>query len=160
MTDVQELVAKVEASDVFEQGSLYLCHVFTNVKDGNHDMEVGYYDRKTDKITVFVGDPVVARPPEDVYKDGGAVQELKISDVSIGFAEAQQIAEDFRTAKYNAHPVMQAICVLQQLDEPVWNITLVLATLNMLNIRIHAGSGDIISTDLRNIMDLRQKEDG
>lgn len=161
MTDVHEYIQEVEESEAFETFSrespeAYLVHVFSNVKQGQDGVEVGYYLPGKDAITVFTRAPVKARPPEDVFKEHGTVPRLEIGKVEVGFARARALADEYRKEHYPTHPVMQEICILQQMDVPVWNMTLVTQTLNMLNLRIDAASGAVIRTDMQNILSLRK----
>ena len=82
---------------------------------------------------------------------------LDKGSVSLGLREARDVVEGFRNEKYPAQqPVLQEICILQQAEVPVWNVTLVIGTLNMLNVKVHAETGEILHDHLRNIMDLRK----
>lgn len=162
MSDVHDLVAKVEASEAFRQfkrahKEQYLVHLFCHAKE-EAKVEIGYYGAEDDTITTFTTDPVERKPPEEVFKREGTLEELDLGEVEVGLSRAREIAEAYRREHYPAHPVTQEICILQRLGIQVWNLTLVTSTLNMLNIRIAAHSGEIISAEMRNILDLRAKE--
>ncbi|MBR9700274.1 hypothetical protein GOV11_00205 [Candidatus Woesearchaeota archaeon] len=163
MTDIHELIEKIEKSRPFKEFNKanpdhYLVHAFCHVKQDAGKVELGYYGKKTDKITVFTTDPIESRPPEEVLKESGVLRELDTKILKIGLTEARELAEKHLKEKYAGQQASQEICILQQAEVPVWNITLVLASLNMLNLRIQADSGEITYEDMRNILDLRAKE--
>lgn len=158
-TDIHEQLSSLESSNEFKEFSLhnpdhYLVHVFCQVKGGRVVLEWGYYSEESDMIVVFETDPIKMRPPEKVFKEGGVLVPLSCEKVAVGFEQVREIAEACRRERYQDHPVQQELCILQQ-DPPVWNITLVFHTLNMLNLRIDAQEGKILHEDMRNILDLR-----
>ena len=158
MSDIKQIISDVEGSDAFASFNrntkgFYIVHVFYTEKQG---VELGYYDDKTDRIVVFETDPVVQRPPEEVFKESGTLHKLDITAVSVGLADVRTIARAYMKEHHPTHPLQQEILILQQADVPVWNCTLVTQTLNMLNLKIDATSGAILHEELRNIMDLRK----
>jgi hypothetical protein len=165
-TDVHETVTLIEASPEFQRFNAqnphhYLVHAFASTKSLDGDspaLELGYYGKETDMITVFTSLPIAAREPEEVFKKEGVLAQLDIAAVRIGLSEALRNAERLRSAHYPQHNVMQCFCILQQHDWPVWNITLVLGSLNMLNMKIDAMTGEALSRELQNIMSLRAEE--
>ncbi|MBR9700468.1 hypothetical protein GOV11_01220 [Candidatus Woesearchaeota archaeon] len=163
MTDIHELVETVEKSEPFKKFNKanpdhYLVHAFSHVKQDTGEVELGYYGKETDKITVFTTDPIESKPPEEVLKESGILRALDMKILKIGLTEAREIAEKHLKEKYSGQQASQEICILQQAEGPIWNITLVLASLNMLNLKIQADSGKITHEDLKNILDLRAKE--
>ncbi len=160
MTDVQKMIGDIESTDQFKKWvgahpEHYLVHLFCIVKENIVQTELGYYSKNVDKITVFESESGVMRPPEEVFKEGGELTKLDVDKVKTGLEEARAIAERYRSEKYPDHPLQQQIIILQQAEQPVWNITLVLMTLNMLNLKISAETGEILHEEMRNILDLR-----
>jgi hypothetical protein len=100
-------------------------------------------------------------PAEEVFKEQGVLQPLDLNSLRYGLSEALSVAEVSRKESYSHHPVLQAFCALQHNDDynrPVWNITMVLGTLHMLNMKIDAISGEVLVRDLQNIMSLRANQ--
>lgn len=169
-TDVHEVVERVETSPAFvdfneENPHHYLVHAFVSTKSLTSEvlppLELGYYGKEEDKITVFTSDPVTARPPEEVFKEEGAIAPLDLLSLRQGLLDALRVAERTRAANYAAHATMQGFFILQQSgvhSRPIWNVTLVLATLNMVNLKIDAVTGEVLSRELQNIMSLRANE--
>ncbi len=162
MTDVHDIIDAVEGSDEFREFRArhphpYLAHLFCYAKSGSAPVEIGYYSERDDHIVVFDTKPVRARPPEGAFKEEGVIAPLDLASVGIGLAQARELAAARMRERYPAHPVQQEICILQQGDGPVWNLTIVTATLNLVTMRLDARDGAVLSDELRNIMDMQQK---
>jgi hypothetical protein len=158
MTDVHTTVEEVESSDIFRTFTHsnphhYLVHAFSTGKE----IELGYYGKEDDKITIFKTHPVMMLPAEEVFKQSGTLQKLELDMVRLGLREALEHAEAERAKAYPHHSSMKFICVLQQSDEPTWNITLVTNTLQMINMKISAHSGEMRSREMHSIMDLARE---
>jgi hypothetical protein len=158
MTDVHDTVKRLENSDAFQEFSRsnphhYLVHAFSTGKE----IELGYYGKENDKITVFKTNPVTMLPAEEVFKQQGVLEALNLDMVQLGLHEALERAEAERADAYPRHTTTKSICILQQQDGPVWNITLVTATLQMINVKLSAQSGEVRSRDMRSIMDLARE---
>jgi hypothetical protein len=155
------MVGRVEAAMPFHAyraahpGS-YLAHAFTTAEGKLiQPLELGYY-ADDDTITVFKGDPVMALPPDHVFKDQGTVERLDLGAVRLGPEAALAKAVQEQDERYPKHETRKAVLILQQRDVALWNITLVTATLQMINLRIDAATGAVLSCSLRSIMDLAQ----
>lgn len=159
MTDVHEIVQRVEASPEFQEFSNanphhYLAHVFATSAAEPGPMELGYYSKESDMITVFKTAPIAAMPPEEVFKESGTLRRLDLDAVLLGLAAAMERAEKERASAYPRHPAMKMICILQQQDVPVWNITIVTGTLQMINMKLSATNGELLSRSMQSIMGL------
>jgi hypothetical protein len=118
--------------------------------------EIGYYSKEKDKIIVFVAkDEIERRPEEEAFKKEGVVPTLDIKDVKILMDQARQIAENLRAKEHSAELVSKELVIIQTIDKiPTWNITLITKAFNMLNVRINATNGDVITSQLTSIMNL------
>jgi len=161
---LKDVIRVVEESVEFQGFSQinpthYLVHAFamTTIENGvarPTPVELGYYGKDTDKITVFKTYPIRMLPEEQAFKEKGTIPQLTITDKTMPIMEAIITAERHRAALYPRHLSMKAICILQQKETPVWNITIVTHSLQMANFRIDAESGALISNDLQSLMNL------
>lgn len=154
---LQALVEKSNAYTQFiaEHADAYLVHAFIMHKGTQLQTQLGYFDPKTDLITSFSNEEEVKELGSDKgMGTSGKIAPLELSTVKIEFEEAVAKAKEIIKEHYRAHTVTQQICILQHLETQVWNLTLVTASFGMINIRIDAASGKIISHELRNLMDL------
>jgi len=70
----------------------YLVHAFTIFESENiqEDWQIGYYDKDSDRITVFVvGEKITKNPETEAFKEQGKIiKELKLEDYKI---EAKEV---------------------------------------------------------------------
>jgi len=149
----------------------YLTHVFLmldsfknidnlqqEVKD--HEFQFGYYDPGYDRITTFIlKDTIQVLPDAEVFKEGeNKLNEILIENVKISELEAVEKSLLLIKEKYKAHQPDKIIIILQNLgDFELYNITIVTKSFHILNIKINASSGDIISENLSSVFDLKKK---
>ncbi|MCF7871514.1 hypothetical protein K9L97_00605 [Candidatus Woesearchaeota archaeon] len=122
--------------------------------DKDADWEFGFYNASRDAMTVFETNPVVRTPEQEVFKKSGVLKELDLNLVEVDFDEAMRLCETVRKDKYSSELIAKYIVILQNLHKQLWNITLVTKSFGLINIRIDAKSGDIISSNMTSIGDL------
>jgi len=163
--NVHQAIELIESSPkfksfFFDNKDYYLVHcfvMFENEKRG--EWQAGYYSRKTDKVVVFTaGEEVTKSPEEEVFKKGGVVEPLDASLVKVSLDEALSKAEGVREEKHSAEKVTKRIVILQTIDgEPTWNITLVTHAFSLINVRVHAGSGEVLHTSSSSVLNLGRR---
>lgn len=136
----------------------YLVHHFSMRKGGLYDGQVGYFDQSTKEITTFSKEPVKNLGSDKSFNPEEEIKPLNMKEVNVSFEEALKTAQGVMSEHYSAQNVTQEICILQHLDTQLWNMTMVTNAFNMINIRIDAANGKVISHEQRSIMDLGQKE--
>ena len=164
---LKETIATLEQTEEFhefetENPDHYLVHIFTTAslhESGTKiaPAELGYYGRSKDRITVFKTEPVKRMEEEEVFKEHGTLKKLLMENVQISVASAIDLAVKFQKESYPAHQAMRLICILQEQDRPVWNITIVTNTLQMANYKIDAADGTLLSKDMRSLMSLSKE---
>jgi len=156
---LKEGIAKLEGSKVFkdfldENPDHYLAHAF--MMYGTDEWQIGYYGKKEDKVVVFMvqeGEDVKRNPAEEVFKKPESkIKELNLEDVKIDLEEAIGIADKLMKEKYPVENVTKTIVIVQNLDKVVYNLTIVTHTFNIINVKINAGSGEIISESKHSIL--------
>lgn len=163
--NIQKIIETVEQSNEYQQfkseySNAFLAHIFLTESSGNTQVEVGYYVPSKDQITSFQLNPFKQKPAEDIFKKSGTLQALTLDNITIDYAKVRKLIDKAHAEHYSAHPISKYITILQFLDEPVWNITLVTTTLHFINLRISAASGKILQEDLHNLMDLGTRMQG
>jgi len=144
---------KLIKSEVFKKwekkhNNDFLAHGFFLEENGKSSWQIGYYNKKDDKITPFIvsDKEIVQTEASEIFKRPDAtIEELHVDSIKISSDEALQKARELQKKKYKNDQTMKEIMIAQNLDkEPVFNITLITSTFNALNIRIHAITGKII----------------
>ncbi|MBD3209616.1 PepSY domain-containing protein [Candidatus Woesearchaeota archaeon] len=138
----------------------YLVHCFCTIENKQQSpWQIGYYSRETERIVSFTAGKEVLQGEEDeTFTKQGHVPALDAGKIKVSLEDALAKAEDFRQRSYNAESVTKTIIILQTIDDvPVWNVTLVTHAFSLLNVRVHAGSGKVISTIADSVLNLGQR---
>ncbi|MBN2052443.1 PepSY domain-containing protein [Candidatus Woesearchaeota archaeon] len=163
--NIKDALKKVEASRAFKQfrkehKDYYLVHCFAMVAEGEKDYkwELGYYSEKRDKLVVFeAGQEITMRPEEDAFKKEGTIKKLELGKVKASVAKVLKACDELVQKKYPGKSITKRIIILQNLETQVYNITLVTLSFDILNIRVDAVSGKILSDNIQNIMSLGKR---
>lgn len=137
----------------------YLASCVTIVEGKNvGDWQVGYYIPKKHKITSFVlKEHIESKGEDDVFqKEKTSIKKLNLKKVKINLSKALEILEKLRKKKYSGEFPNKVIAVLQVIeDEPVWNLTLLTTTLKVLNVKLDAVNGSVISDKIENFLSFK-----
>jgi hypothetical protein len=121
--------------------------------------ELGFYSEKADKIVVFETEPKInMRPEEDAFKKEGTIKKLDINKIKLNISKALKICDELVNKKYPHRSITKKIIILQNLDKQIYNITLVTLSFDILNIRIDAINGEVLSDNIQSIMGLGRKD--
>lgn len=136
----------------------YLSYALFMTGEGNDRLEVGYYNRKNDKVTTFCingcgtgRQKIDVKPEENIFKKPDAdVEELDMAGVKMDFPEVVSISQDIQKKKYPAESPIKLIMILQKLDPfgNIYNVTFVTSSFKTLNLKINAENGDVVDEQL------------
>lgn len=160
--EFKEALNRLESSDEIKKlaKDSYLAHGFITLNEKMEPAQpwnIGFYSKKTDKITSFsVTEHVIEELGEqEVFKEPGAiVEKLDAKKIKKTFSEATEEAKKIREEKYKAQTPAKTIVLIQKIKEfgIVWNVTIVTAQFNTLNIKINAENGKLIEDKLTSLM--------
>ena len=167
---VDEALRRIEKSTAFKQlraerPQAYLAHAFiTRSAEGCGNWQVGFYDRTQDRIIVAEvnGDAIFLHPPEEVYKEPGrTILSLKEEDVSVAVADAVATMDTRMREAYVGELSNKDIILLQNLPEwgTVWNITALTTAFQVINFKIDAKSGKILSESRESLTTIGKKDE-
>jgi uncharacterized membrane protein YkoI len=165
---LKNMIKNLEESKIFlefkkSNPEYYLAHCFTMLdeKEKKYEWELGYYSSKKDKLVVFETVPEVRlRDEDDAFTRENIIKHLDMKQVKVSLARALELCDEVTKKNYPAHAITKRIIILQNIDRPVYNITLVMRSFSVLNIKIDAASGEVVSHNLHNLMDLGRWEKG
>jgi len=151
---------RLQESEVFKQWKLnhpaeYLSSCFTVVKKNTiAQWQFHYYNKQDDTITTFdVKKTTTQEAASKIFKKPGElVEELELDKVKISFEDALHKAESL------SHPgeeFTEKIIILQQIQQPLWNISMISSTFNLMNIKISAISGEVLHESFDSLLSLR-----
>jgi len=165
--DLKQALKKLESSNELRKWhsknkNTYFSYAFLIPQEMNDEWQLGFYDKKKDKITTFVisGNKISIRPEEEVFKEEDKqVNEVHIEKVKIAFDDASSIASSFQSKNYPSDKSVKTIAILQNIEEfgNIWNITYITESFNTLNMKIDASSGKMIEHKLSSVLSFRKE---
>lgn len=161
-----EAMEKLESSEEFKKWradhkEMYLVHGFTmlgNCKEDPMNWQIGYYDKKEDKITpIEVNGGITIGDPQQAFKKNESIKELDAKKVKITARQALDDNEKARLEKYAKENPMKIFVIVQDLKEEgqVWNITTATQSMNTINTKIDVETGEIKSIKTENLMQMQ-----
>lgn len=154
---IKEKVNLVEKSGEYKKWLLsnkdsYLCSVFC-LDDKENNWQIDYYNSKTKLITNFFlqNDVIVINTDKVFSKSPKKVNELHLDKVKIDLDEVMDIINKLVKNKYNGEEPHKTIVILQHLSELLWNITIIMSSFNILNVKVNAIDGEIIEENIGSV---------
>lgn len=129
----------------------FLCSAFLDKR-----WQIDFYDPATDKITTFNIDNKILFEEGEVFKGKHKIRELNLDKVKIEMEIALNIVRKLIDEKYNHQEETNKIIILQHLNKQVWNITYVMKSLSILNVKIDAETGKILSEDYGQLLSFKK----
>lgn len=150
-------VGRIMNSEIFKNlnKKLYLCSCFSIDDDWQYD----FYDKKSKKITSFKLDNeirVVDEESKVFQKEDVELEKLDLEDIKVDLAEALLKVEKIRKEK-TSEGINKKIIILQCIEVPLWNISFLTSGFNILNVKINAVDGKIISEKFESLLNFRAK---
>ncbi|MBS3134060.1 hypothetical protein J4214_02405 [Candidatus Woesearchaeota archaeon] len=150
--------SKLESSKVYKSWKKknkdsFLCSCFFT--DDENNWQFDFYLPKKDMIKTFVVEDLNIKELADsrIFRnDKSNMKVLNLDDVKIDFDEALKIMDNIKNQKYKSENVLRKIVVLQYIKRQLWNMTFLMSSLNLLNVRIDSESGKVLSENVENIM--------
>lgn len=146
-----------------ENKNAFLSYAFTVLEENKQsDWQIGYYDKKNDKMTTFMfkNDDIVICPDEEIFKKENAkIIKLDIKKVNVSLDKALNYADEFQKKKFPKEESLKIIAILQNISglSNIWNITQITKNFKILNIKINANTGKIIKYNLLSVFDFKRK---
>ncbi len=148
---------------------------------GANEWLLSFYDAEDDTFTTFSSHGSKMGTREQAFKKGKKLPELDAGAVKAEIRDSIAAAEKVRSAKYKGEEAGSIIAILQPLSgeeiydgearagsgnregkgkstTPVWNITYITASYNVLNIKVDAGTCEVLSDRISGVMDFMQKD--
>jgi hypothetical protein len=104
-----------------------------------------YYTHKL--ITFVLENGIIKTEESEVSEKDKEFEELNIKEIKIELEQVKELTE-----KLTEEEITKKIIILQQKQVPFWNLTYITSSLNVLNIKINAISGEIMEQTTENIM--------
>lgn len=158
MQELKGFVEKIEASKEFKEikEELILCSFFNMFSKELGSWQVSYYDQKNDKMISFsVEDNKVKREESKVFREKNSkINQLNLDDVKIDFNNAIKKTDKIKHDNYKSGSVNKKIVILQVIEKPIWNVTYLTSDFKIVNVKLDAISGEVISHQLSSALSL------
>ncbi|MBL7055821.1 hypothetical protein ISS07_02830 [Candidatus Woesearchaeota archaeon] len=130
-------------------------------KDNETPWNLGFYNRKTDKVVTFVRNPesIEIKEEEEVFKKPGTeVKQIDVEKITVPFSSILEKAEELQKKEYPKEIMNKKIAILQNLDkyDTVWNITLITLAFNTINLKI-SPAGKVLDHKIESLMGMIKK---
>ncbi|MBL7147734.1 MAG: hypothetical protein ISS82_02825 [Nanoarchaeota archaeon] len=124
----------------------------------NNIPQFDFYNPKTDKITSFIiNKEIEIKKEQNIFKSSkDKIKELNLNKIKITQEQAEKIINNLE--KYKHETFSKKIIILQNIKVPLWNISLITDTFNILNIKINAINGNIISENYESLLNFKVKK--
>ncbi|MBI2542011.1 hypothetical protein HYV80_04845 [Candidatus Woesearchaeota archaeon] len=163
--DLKPAFKKLEESQDFKKWNnkhkgTYFSYAFKIPQEMPNEWQLGFYDRKKDKITTFVvADGLIKiRPEEEIFKkEEMEINKVQLDKVNLTFDSAIAKADEFQQKTYPKDKSIKTIAILQNIEKlgNVWNITYITEAFNTLNMKIDASSGRVLEHNLSSVFSFR-----
>ncbi len=126
------------------------------------EWQLGFYDKKKDKITTFVvnGSAISMRAEEEIFKrEETKISGIEIEKVNITFEGAIGKASEFQSKNYPKDKSVKTIAILQNISSygNIWNITYITESFNTLNMKIDASNGRVLEHSLSSVLSFKKE---
>ena len=180
-----EILAAVEKKAAFtswrkDNKKAFLTSAFTMVSSAEQILEgkewlFSYYDTADDTFTTFSSEGAQKATKEQAFKEGETLPALNLSTIKVEAAGCINKAEELKNKEYKGQQASKIIAILQPLrsDEitgssqkskespsaiTVWNLTYITTAYNVINVKIDAASGNVLSHKMSGVMDFMNKD--
>ena len=159
-----EILKKSKEFDI--SNDLFLAHGFTTLNNKfefSEPWHIGFYDKKTDKVTTFsVTDNVIEKMEEqEIFKRPETkVEELVIDEIKINFDKALETLKQFQQEKFKGELPSKVIVLLQKDSElgVIWNFTIISTAMKNLNVKVNASDAKILDHQLVSLFDYKVED--
>jgi len=164
--EIKEALKRLEESKEFKEWKEknkedYFSYAFCEINEQGGVWQMGYYNKKEDKITTFIVDEEIkVMPQQEVFKKPDMkVNKVELGKVKLSFAEIIDKASEFQKKEYPKEETNKTIAILQNLEKlgTVWNITFITRSFNTLNVKVSSENGKVLEHKLSSIFDLRKE---
>lgn len=155
---MKEILEKVTSSDVFKKWKKednYLVSFFFM----GDEWSVDFYSSKSKKITSFLvkeSGTEKSKGEKAFQKEEKNIEELKLDEVKITLNQAKSIISEIKKEKAPQEDITKEIIILQKKKTPVWNITYITSSFNVLNVKINAINKEILETKFEPIFSMKK----
>ena len=153
---LKENYDKLLKSEKFEKRG-FLCGAFIMCKPEdlkNEEWQIDLYDAKKKEMITYSLNKEIKVEKSKAFKNEYEIKRLEINDVNFDLDKALEISSKM-LSKYNTG-ASKIIVVLQKIEDLVWNVTYITTNFGMLNVKIDAQDGKLLSENYSSLLDFKR----
>ncbi|HLC56251.1 MAG TPA: hypothetical protein VJJ23_03385 [Candidatus Nanoarchaeia archaeon] len=139
----------------------YLCSAFLMNEDNKGNWQIDYFNPSSWDITSFLvrEKEIKINNPEKIFqKEKEKVKELVIENVKVSYEKVNKMMKELLKEKYSSERPDKKVFVLQVIEETIWNVTYINSSFNILNVKISAENGKVLSENLSPVFSFKTDE--
>lgn len=164
--EIQKILKNLKSSSDFKD---YLrhnkdCYLASCFKMGDEKIaespwQFDFFSLTTKKMTSFqVGSTIRMQKDQEVFGTGNSPEELDLKNVNIGFSQVMQNINQYAKKSLPGESITKNIVILQHLNgKSVWNVTLLTSAFNVINLRLDASNGHLMTETRESIFSFKLK---
>lgn len=159
---IDQDIKKIESSKEYKSWkskhkNSFLCGCFSILENIENipEWQVDFYDSKQDIISSFIikDDQVILSAEDKVFKKpADKVEKLDIKKVKVKLDNALSKVDQIKNENCPQESIAKAIIILQNIKIPIWNISYMTTSMNILNVKINASDNKIIDHDFLSML--------
>ncbi|PIN75673.1 hypothetical protein COV18_02390 [Candidatus Woesearchaeota archaeon CG10_big_fil_rev_8_21_14_0_10_37_12] len=159
--DFHKILNKLTQHTVFKEWhsknkNYFLAHAFLMLDDANKDTwQIGFYNADKEKMVTFLISPTEVKHTEDqeVLRSEQEIQKLEPEKIKLVVEEALEKTKQFLKGQ-DAFIVKTFFIIQQYHHTPIYNITYFLQTMETVNVKVNAETGEIVHHDRKKLLDM------
>ena len=160
---LKNIIGDIEDSPEFEKykeknPNAYLVSAFTIKEDNNFgEWQTHYFSPQTHLITSFILKDKIYLQEEKIFqKEKEDIEKLDLAKVKITLDQALEIIKKLSLEKYPQDLPSKIIIILQTKEKEIWNLAIISNKFNIINIKIDAQEGNILSESIESGLSFRK----
>lgn len=146
MQDLKKEYKRLLQSEVFnKKGFFCSAFIMSEYKElKNSVWQLDFFDSKENRITSYLMEKEIKIADKlEVFKEEStSIEKLDLPEIKISLDKSLEIAN--KTLEKTKETPTKTIIILQQLSKPLWNISFVTTSFNLVNTKINAINGSIL----------------
>ena len=147
----------LESKEFNKKGFLCSAFIMCDYKElKNSVWQFDFFDSKENRITSYLMEKEIKNADKlEVFKEeSAAIEELNLSEVKISITKSLEIAN--KTLEKTKETPTKTIIILQNISKPLWNVSFVTTSFNLVNTKINAVDGSILDHNSSSLLSFKK----
>ncbi|MAG52713.1 MAG: hypothetical protein CMH62_02005 [Nanoarchaeota archaeon] len=158
MQTIKQAVTELKNQKIFSsyKADLTLINAFAMIEAGKIIWQLNYLNPKTKKLVSFTPSKNTHTEEQPSLNENKKLENLNLENVKIDVNEILKIVKSLLKKEYSSETITKKIITLHTIKkETFWSFTMLTTSLKVLNLRINASSGKVISKKISSILEFK-----